>query len=108
MKLQVLQLEYVKPNTVQTKFGEKTKYSLKDSKEVWYDCWENCSDLKQGDTVTGFVSEREYNGKTYYDFKRPRGLEEYLLKEVQKLSKRVSALESGKAEEEILVEEIPF
>lgn len=105
--LKVLQIEYVKPNTVNTKFGEKTKYSLKDSNETWYDCWENCSDLKQGDNVAGIVSEREYNGKKYYDFKRPRGIEEYLLKEIQKLTKRVSELETGKAPQDI-EEVIPF
>ena len=108
MKPKELQIEYVKPNTIQTKFGEKTKYSIKDSNEVWYDCWENCSDLKQGDKVTGFVSEREYNGKKYYDFKRPKPVEEYILNEIKKLKKIVIGEEAEAPEPEIDVEDIPF
>lgn len=99
-----IQVEYVKPETVQTKYGEKTKYSIKDSNERWYSCWDrDMAGVKQGDTIEGEVLSREYNGKTYYDFKLPRK-EDLLERRIEALEKAVFGTEETKDLEDI----IPF
>lgn len=57
---------------IQTKFGmkKKTGVQFKEYGEVWHDIWSG--DLKVGQVVEGTRDSREYQGKTYWDFKFPK------------------------------------
>lgn len=57
---------------IQTKFGakKKTGVQFKEYGEVWHDIW--MGGLKEGQELEGTRESREYQGKTYWDFKLPK------------------------------------
>lgn len=57
---------------VQTKFGLKKKMGVQFNEypDVWHDVW--ISGLRVGDVLEGTRSSREWEGKTYWDFKLPK------------------------------------
>lgn len=57
---------------VTTKFGPKTKMGVqfKEYGELWHDVW--TGGLKVGDILEGTRASREWEGKTYWDFKLPK------------------------------------
>jgi len=62
---------------VDTKYGEKRKHSFlvaADDGEMWVNAWQNpTSDgWKEGQTITAEIKDREYKGKTYWDFVFPK------------------------------------
>lgn len=67
MKIKVQKLT---KKEIQTKYGPKTKLGIFDGQK-WYDMFASreTAGLKEGDVVEGSVSEREYNGKIYYELK---------------------------------------
>lgn len=65
------------PKDIQTKYGPKQKNSLKAAEygDKYLDFWVGTStqNWKVGDSVeVEAVTDREYNGKTYYDVKMPK------------------------------------
>jgi hypothetical protein len=84
---------------INTKFGPATKYGFlcvsENGNEEWVNAFSNpTSDAwQEGDEVDHPVASREYNGKTYYDFKFERSSPTNELRErVEALEKNVSWL----------------
>lgn len=61
-----------KEKEVQTKFGLKKKQGVqfKEYGAIWHDIF--ASGLKVGQTLTGERVSRDYEGKTYWNFKLPK------------------------------------
>lgn len=57
---------------IQTKFGLRKKMGVqfKEYGDIWHDVW--TSGLKVGQTLQGTRASREWEGKTYWDFKLPK------------------------------------
>lgn len=57
---------------IQTKFGlkPKTGVQFKEYGDIWHDIW--TSGLKEGQVLEGTRASRDYQGKTYWDFKLPK------------------------------------
>ena len=92
--------EFIKPEQVTIKNGAKagqktTKYSIKATDGNWYTSWR---EVKLHEPTRGIISEREYNGKTYYDFEpiKPELAELYDILEDHE--KRLRKLEPKKAD----------
>lgn len=90
---------------VQTKFGLKRKWIIKDEKGKMYDSWINQSnqDWKPGMTVDikpEWIKSREWEGKLYYSIQLPRPnpsqevieLLELVLKKLNNLNEKVEKL----------------
>ena len=120
-----IKVEYIKNEMISTKYGEKKKYSIKGSDGQWYDSWSDLSQINQGDTVSGLITTREYNGKTYYNFKLPNAEDRAMIaleERVKKLEETVFDFDDNKSDEstedrneapphtddEVDIESIPF
>lgn len=85
-----LTIERLSKKNVTTKFGEKMKLGIF-YQDKWYGAWEadwNKS-WQEGDVIEADVEEREYNGTTYYDLKKPDPIKAKLIE----LERRIEALE---------------
>lgn len=76
-----------------TKFGEKPKTGVqfKEYGDLWHDIWRG--DLKVGQELEGTRSSREYQGKTYWDFKLPNK-DEAARSELSKVQFSMGAIKS--------------
>lgn len=102
---------------VTTKFGEKEKFDVNGQSEkgtFWADAWVNkdTQDWSEGQTVTGYIESRQYNGKTYYTV-RPVSLEEKILEKLERIETLLSGKQNNLEDspvpnEEEPSEEIPF
>ena len=61
-----------KEKEVQTKFGIKKKQvvQFKETGETWFDVW--ASGLRDGQQLTGTRESRDWEGKTYWNFRLPK------------------------------------
>lgn len=57
---------------VQTQYGLKKKVGVqfKEYGDIWHDVWK--TGLKVGEVLEGTRDSRDYNGKTYWNFKLPK------------------------------------
>lgn len=97
-----IKIEYIKNEMITTKYGERKKYSIKGADGQWYDSWSDLSQMNQGDTVTGLITERVWNDKTYYNFKLPNDEDKVLIAledRVKKLEAEVFDFDDNKSDE---------
>lgn len=95
-----LTIQDIKSQTINTKFGEKEKFSIKfeENPELWVDCWRGRwnSDFTVGKQVEVDDSQwqsREYNGKTYWTIKAPESARGGF-QDLQEIKKRLDIIES--------------
>ena len=54
---------------VDTQFGERTRWAFQDETERWLSTFNDLRGYKIGDKIEGEVTEKDYQGKIFYNFK---------------------------------------
>ena len=92
-----------------TRYGRKQKMAIRvEGNDNWIWGFYNITNSRweKGDEVDITIEKREYNGKTYHDFRMPP--QTVNRDEFEALVKRVQALEGGQGEAKEPLDDIPF